>query len=336
VRRRRIVLAVVAVVVLLLVAATAWLGLEANPIGSPGRSVEVDVTQGESTGAVLDQLAARGVIGSALAFRLADVVLGTPVIRPGGYLFRTNQSFGTVRGILSNGPDVFPVTVYPGYTLQEVAHEVDDIPGHTASGFVTAARSGAVHSPWQSPGPADLEGLLGPGTYQVAPGETDDQLLAKMVDRFDTQAAAAGLTTASAAALGLTPYQMVTVASIVQKEGYYPVNMPQVSRVVHNRLSQGIPLQMDSTVLYSLGQDGGPVTPADLKLDTPYNTYLHTGLPPTPICFPSATAVRAAVDPPPGNWLYFVVVTKSGREAFSDTYAGQLANEALARSRGLG
>ncbi|MHB1889833.1 MAG: endolytic transglycosylase MltG, partial [Acidimicrobiales bacterium] len=98
----------------------------------------------------------------------------------------------------------------------------------------------------------------------------------------------------------------------------------------------GRPLQMDSTVLYSLGQDGGTVTPADLRLDTPYNTYLHTGLPPTPIAFPSTAALHAALHPAAGSWLYFVVVTRSGLEAFSDTYAGQLANEALAKSRGLG
>jgi len=93
---------------------------------------------------------------------------------------------------------------------------------------------------------------------------------------------------------------------------------------------------MDSTVLYSLGRDGGAVTEQDLRTDTPYNTYLHSGLTPTPIAFPSPGALSAAAHPPAASWLYFVVVTKSGVEAFSSTYAGQLANEALARQRGLG
>jgi UPF0755 protein len=192
-----------------------------------------------------------------------------------------------------------------------------------------------VHSKFSPPGSNDLEGMLGTGTYDVFPGESDVTLLSHMVDRFDDQAGAAGLSTSSAAAFGLSPYQLLTVASIVEKEGYYPVNMPDVARVVYNRLSRGMPLQMDSTVLYALGQDGGPVTAEDERVQSPYNTYLNTGLTPTPICMPSAHALAAAVDPPAGNWLYFVLVQKNGVMAFADTYAQQLANEQLAKSRGL-
>jgi UPF0755 protein len=122
---------------------------------------------------------------------------------------------------------------------------------------------------------------------------------------------------------------------VVEKEGYVAVNMPDVARVIYNRLAQDMPLQMDSTVLYALGQDGGPVTPQDLKIESPYNTYLNKGLPPTPICMPSGTALTAALHPPAGAWLYFVLVDKDGRMAFSDTYAEQQANEQLAQSRGL-
>ncbi len=157
-----------------------------------------------------------------------------------------------------------------------------------------------------------------------------------MVHTFDTQATKAGLTTASAAALGQTPYQVIIAASIVEKEGYIVKNMPQVARVIYNRLAAGTPLQMNATVLYSLGQDGGAVTSADLKLQTPYNTYLNVGLTPTPICMPSPEALAAAVHPPAGSWLYFVVVKKDGTEAFSDTFAEQLANEKLAQQRGVG
>ena len=97
-----------------------------------------------------------------------------------------------------------------------------------------------------------------------------------------------------------------------------------------------MPLQMDSTVLYALGRDGGAVTSQDLRTVSPYNTYLNKGLPPTPTCFPSAAALEAALRPVPGSWLFFVVVEKDGTEAFSETYAGQLANEKLASQRGLG
>jgi UPF0755 protein len=135
--------------------------------------------------------------------------------------------------------------------------------------------------------------------------------------------------------MGINAYQVVTVASIVEKEGVIQKNLAKVSRVIYNRLARGMPLQMDSTVLYSLGQDGGPVTAADLQIKSPYNTYLNTGLTPTPICFPSAGALDAALHPAPGAWLYFTLVSEDGTEAFSDTYAGQVAAEKLAQERGL-
>ena len=178
--------------------------------------------------------------------------------------------------------------------------------------------------------------MLGTGTYLVLPGETDTTLLTDMVHRFDAQASAAGLSAASASALGMTPYQVITAASIVEKEGYYFKNMPDVARVIYNRLASSTPLQMNATVLYSLHQDGGPVTAKDLALQTPYNTYLNVGLTPTPICIPSPQALSAAVHPPPGAWLYFVLVNKNGTEAFADTYPEQLANEKLAKERGVG
>ncbi len=333
-RRRRLLLAVLAVVVLVLVAAVAWYEIEAHPFGSPGHHELVVVRSGESTSQVADALANKGIIGSSLAFRI-NATLHRLTILPGTYSLATNDSFSNVRSILGAPPNVNAVTVEPGQVLAEVANHVDQLPGFGQSSFETVAKSGEVTSPYQPPGTTNLEGLLGTGTYVVLPGETDRQLLQDMVDRFDTQATSAGLTEAAAARQGMTAYQLVIVASIVQKEGYYEVNMPKVARVIYNRLEQGIMLQMDSTVLYALGQDGGTVTSNDLKVQTPYNTYLNHGLTPTPICFPSVVAMKAAVDPPAGNWLYFTLVNKNGTMAFSDTYAQQLANEQLAKSRGL-
>ena len=334
-RRRRVVLLVVGAVVAVVVVLGAWYEIEANPLGGPGNPVVVEVAKGEPVGDVAGTLASRGVIASSLAFRISLLIHGTPSLAPGGYLFHQNQSFSTVRQIMSAGPDVFAVDVYPGYTLREVSTAVGTVPGHDAATFTKAAQSGAVTSPWQPTGSVNLEGLLGSGTYQVLPGESDHTLLGLMVARFNHQAVAAGLTPSSAAALGLTPYQVIIAASVVQKEGYIVKNMGPVARVIDNRLARGTPLQMDSTILYSLGQDGGTVTKADLALDTPYNTYKHTGLPPTPICIPSPAALRATVSPPPGSWLYFTLVAKDGTLAFSDTFAQQLANEKLAQSRGV-
>ena len=336
VRRRRRIVAWTAAGLLAVVALfTLWYELQAHALGPGGPQVVVTVAQGESTDAVVSALHQHGVIGSSLAFEIGDFFHGTPTVLPGSYALHQNQTFGQVRAILAAGPNVYPVDVRPGFTLSEVAAAVDGLPGHAGGGFARAADSGAVHSVFSPPGSDNLEGLLGTGVYDVLPGESDLTLVHRMVNRFDGQAGAAGLSTSSAAAVGLTPYEVVIVASIVEKEGYYPVNMPKVARVVYNRLARDMPLQMDSTVLYSLGQDGGPVTAHDEQVHSPYNTYLNTGLTPTPICMPSVLALKAAVDPPAGDWLYFVLVQKNGVMAFANTYAEQLANERLAKSRGL-
>ncbi len=126
-------------------------------------------------------------------------------------------------------------------------------------------------------------------------------LVRQMVTRFDADATEAGLSTASAAKHGLTPYEVIISASIVEKEGYYAINMPKVARVIYNRLANGMPLQMDSTVLYAIGQDGGPVTAQDLKIESPYNTYLNTGLAADPDLHAVGDRVEGRGRPPGGR-----------------------------------
>jgi UPF0755 protein len=334
-KRRRILLGIGGALVVIVLAFVLWYELESHALGSPGPQVVITVQQGESTSSVVSALSKQHVIGSSLAFQISEVVHGSPTVLPGSYAIHQNLAFSEVRQVLAAGPNIYPVNVRPGFTLSEVAQEVDSLPGQSAERFAKVAASGAVHSSIAASDANNLEGMLGVGTYLVLPGESDTTILTDMVQRFDKEVQAAGLTTSAAAALGVTPYEMLTVASIVEKEGYVKVNMPETSRVVYNRLAQGIPLQMDSTVLYALGQDGGPVTSQDLKVQSPYNSYLNTGLTPTPICMPSVTALDAALHPPAGGWLYFVLVKKDGTMAFSDTYAQQLANEQLAKSRGL-
>jgi UPF0755 protein len=328
-------LVVIAVGLVVLVGGTLWIQHEADPSGPQGAQVVVTVPSGSGENATASLLASKGVISNAFAFRIWSQFNSLPGIRSGPYAFRMNSSFGQAQAVLAAGPNVFPLVVPSGFTVSELATRVGQLPGHFADSFLRSATDGSVRSPWQPPGVTSLEGLLAPGTYVVVPGETDHELLQRMVGRFDTQAARIGLA-AGAQALGSSAYQVITVASIVEKEGVLVKNMGPVARVVYNRLDRAMPLQMDSTVLYALGRDGGPVTGADLRTVSPYNTYLNKGLPPTPTCFPSVAALDAALHPPAGSWLYFVVVGSDGTEAFADTYAGQLANEALASQRGLG
>jgi UPF0755 protein len=312
-----------------------WLNHEANPSGPKGAQVIVAVPKGAGVSSFAGTLQKDGVIGSSLAFRIWISIHGDPGVFAGSYAFNKNDSFGTVKSVLSNGPNVFELTVEPGFTVSEVASRVGQFPHHDGSAFKQLADGGTLHSQWQPAGVTSLDGLLGTGSYRILPGESDTQLLTQMIARFDTQAVGMNLT-ARSAALGLNQYQAIIMASIVQKEGVIQKNLGPVARVILNRLAKNTPLQMDSTVLYSEGRDGGPVTSKDLALQTPYNTYLHAGLTPTPICFPSPAALQAALNPPAGSWLYFVLVQSDGTEAFSDTYAQQLANQAIAHQRGLG
>jgi UPF0755 protein len=333
-RWRTAILVVVGLAILVVVAGALWVRSEAGSSGPRGPQVIVTVASGTGADRLASTLESRGVIGSSLAYRIWSQFHSAPGVLSGSYAFNKNSSFDQVDAVLSTGPNVFPLEIPAGFTVSEVADRVGQLPGHDAATFEREATGGTVRSPWQPAGSANLDGLLGTGEYTIVPGETDSHLLTEMVDRFDTEADGLDLT-AGAARLGLTPYQLITVASIVEKEGVLSKNMGPVARVVLNRLAGDMPLQMDSTVLYAEGRDGGTVTQKDLQLQTPYNTYLNKGLTPTPICFPSRQAMAAALDPPAGSWLYFVVVQSDGTEAFADTFAQQQANEALAEQRGL-
>lgn len=331
----RLAIAVVAVLGLVtLFGGYWWVSSEASASGPPGPQVIVSVPLGSGVGTLAATLEQRGVIRSAVAFRIWMLLHGDLGVTTGEYAFRKNDGFAAVESLLSAGPNVFTLNIPVGYTVSEVARQVDQLPGRTRGAFQTLATSGTLRSPWQPTGSQNLDGLLGTGVYQVVPGETNTQLLTLMIDRFDAEANAVGLA-AKAASLGLTPYQMVTVASIVEKEGVIQPNLGPVARVIFNRLASNMPLQMDSTVLYAENRDGGTVTHADESLQSPYNSYLNRGLPPSPICFPSLASLQAALAPPVGGWLYFTLVSQNGTEAFANTFAQQLANEALAQRRGL-
>ncbi len=325
---------VVLVAVVLLVLILGWFALQVDPIfAGNGREVIVTVHPGDSLATIASELHAKGVIASPFAFRLDSLIFGTPLVLPGMYELREGASFSAVRSILGAGPNVAVVSAAPGLTLHEMAVNLAAQKGNAyATAFLKDATALRTHSPFAHG--SSLEGLVGVGTYVVGLHETPAALVQKMANAFVKEASSVGLT-ATTTVDGLSAYQLVTAASIVEKEGYYPKNMPKVARVIFNRLARGGPLQMDATVLYALGQDGGTVTPQMLQTPSPYNTYLNAGLTPTPICTVSTTALSAVLHAPAGSWLYFVVIDKSGTEAFSTTFAGQLANERLAAKRGL-
>ena len=170
------------------------------------------------------------------------------------------------------------------------------------------------------------EGYLFPATYPIDSRTTPASLLRYMVDTAGTRFAAPRVT-AGAQRSGVTVYETVNIASIVQAEADTPEDMGKVARVIYNRLARRMPLQMDSTLNYALNRSTLDTTAADTRIDSPYNSYVRQGLPPTPIGNPGEHALNAAVGPPPGDWLYFVTVAP-GDTRFTADYEEHLRNVA--------
>ncbi|MGW0600065.1 endolytic transglycosylase MltG [Streptomyces sp. NPDC002776] len=173
------------------------------------------------------------------------------------------------------------------------------------------------------------EGYLFPATYPLERNgkkATPEQLLSYMVDTANKKFNGAPIA-AGAQRNAMNVYQAVTIASIIQAEAATKADMGKVARVVFNRLERGMPLQMDSTINYALNRATLKTTEADTRIDSPYNSYQRMGLPPTPIDNPGEDAVRAAISPTPGDWLYFVTV-KPGDTRFTADYAEHQRNVA--------
>ncbi|MEU6370796.1 endolytic transglycosylase MltG [Streptomyces sp. NPDC046931] len=170
------------------------------------------------------------------------------------------------------------------------------------------------------------EGYLFPASYPLPEGATPESVLRYMVDLANKRLGRSTIT-AGAPRRALTGYQTVTVASIVQAEAATKADMAKVARVIFNRLERGMPLQMDSTLNYALKRSTLKTTLSDTRINSPYNSYRSMGLPPTPISNPGEAAMRATLNPAPGNWLYFVTV-KPGDTRFTASYEEQQRNVA--------
>ncbi|MER7407314.1 endolytic transglycosylase MltG [Streptomyces sp. NPDC000070] len=170
------------------------------------------------------------------------------------------------------------------------------------------------------------EGYLFPATYPLQEKTTPEKLLALMVDTANETFNGAPIA-AGAQRNAMNVYQAVTIASIVQAEAATRADMGKVARVIFNRLERGMPLQMDSTINYALNRSTLRTTADDTRIDSPYNSYQRMGLPPTPIDNPGEEAVRAAINPPPGDWLYFVTV-RPGDTRFTADYREHTRNVA--------
>jgi len=220
------------------------------------------------------------------------------------------------------------VVLHPeGATVSELARALETERLATADDVVKAAAGDKLRHALGVEGPS-LEGYLFPDTYQFVRGMSVDEMLTRMVQRM--RAKLTPEVQARAKERGLSVHQLLTLASIIEREAVDPSEQKLISAVFWNRLRLDMPLQADPTVQYAMAKERRALTRADLASDHPYNTYVHRGLPPGPIASPGVSAIEAALDPAPVKYLYFVA-RDDRRHSFSTTVAEH--NAAVARYR---
>lgn len=337
--RRRLVAAFSALA--LVVAAMAfgvWSTLYRPAVNVPaGRSVSVTIAKGSSGDEVATQLARAGVVTNAAMFRVHASLLGaTGDLKAGTYTLRTGSDYEVVIRVLQHGPEIqlITVTIPEGWGVERTAARLEEMLGIPAPEFVSLATTGAKKFDFaflaDDPTPS-LEGYLFPKTYDFKRGVTAAEVIKVMLAQYGRETAT--IDYAFSESKGLTPHDVLTIASIIEREAQLDKDRPKVASVIYNRLAIGMRLQLDSTVQYALNGKA-KLTLDDLKTDDPYNTYVYKGLPPGPICSPGMSAIQAAAHPATTKYIYYILTHKDGSQSFATTYADFLRLKAQFK-RGL-
>ena len=295
------------------------------PIGPPAGTsdndaIYVDIAPGTGSKTIALKLERAGVLRSRYAFDLLRSIKGGKLIA-GEYRFNHPAAAPEVYARIVRGDVYFiPLTIPEGYNIFDIAQAVASTGIVSRDAFLTAARTQTGLISDLSPNAPSLEGYLFPDTYRLTRHSTANEIAAAMVKRFRQVAAQLGLTS-DPGRRSLSLSDTVILASLVEKEVSQDSERPLVAGVFENRLARNIPLATDPSVIYAaLLEDRyrGTIYASDLKSDSPYNTYRHTGLPPGPICNPGIAALKAAIAPAHTDYLYFVADAQ-GRSQFSTT-----------------
>ena len=296
--------------------------------------VRIVVPRGASLRTAADSLARHGVIRSATLFRLYATWTGRDRdIKPGTYALRPGSDYGTLVDALESGKGlVHVVTVVEGWELRQIVPQLARSLSTPRESVEVAVRDTSLLHRLEIP-TSTLEGYLFPATYTFPDGTTARRAVGQMVARFED--AWRPEWNDQLQQLALSRHDAVTLASIVEREAVRPEERPVIAAVYYNRLRKGMRLEADPTVQYALGRHTTRVLYRDLNIDSPYNTYRHTGLPPGPIGSPGAPSLAAAVHPAQVPYLFFVA-QPDGHHEFRTSFAEHLdaVREARALARG--
>lgn len=326
-----------------LVAVTITFDLPIPGVGGsdvpPGQPVEVTIPEGASTRQIGELMEDAGVVGRGRD--VGDEAASRGVdnqLKPGVYQLTTGMDLGELLDTLVAGPGASAanrLTIPEGYTVRQISDRIVQSGRWSADQVQQALADPALTSPYRPEGdvPQPLEGLMFPSTYPLRPDMTLQGLLQTMLDK--TTAVMERQDFRVARQLNLTDYDVLIVASMIEREALVAEDRPKIARVIYNRLRIDQRLQIDATVQYALGETQSRLSTADTQTDSPHNTYRHAGLPPTPIAAPGENAIKAALAPADGNWTYYVRTEQDGRHSFTDSHDEFLELKELARERGF-
>ncbi len=314
-----------------------WYQNQLDPSGPPREAVTIVIPNNTSTARIGKILNKGGIIGNPVVFRYWVQLRGKGGFEAGQYEFRGNSSFESVLSTLQDGPSVPAeqrLTIPEGFRASQIAARVGEkLSGRSGAAFLAAIEKGQIRSAYQPSGVSSLEGFLFPETYTFAMDDDEGVIAARMVETFDGLAGQVGLANAQAL-VDVTPYEALIVASLVEREAKKDDERAKVARVIYNRLKAEMYLQIDAGIIYALNNGTTRLFENDLKLDSPYNSYVHKGLPPTPIASPGKASIEAALHPEKGTWLYYVVTSPDGTSSFATTFKEHRKNIKLAEQNG--
>ena len=301
----------------------------------PGEEVELEIPEGATATQVGRLLEEAGIIDSAMGLRIKLYLDDRDInIQAGRYEIPRGLNVEDALAALAEGPIVEFVTVtFPeGIWLIDFARILARETHIPEKRFLDLVQNARIRSSYLPGGVDTLEGLLYPSTYQVIERDTARTVAQRLVAEFEEQADA--LDFSKAEALGVTPYEAIIIASMIEAEAKVDDERAMVARVIYNRLEQGMALGIDATVNYAIQDHKLGLTQSDLDVDSPYNTRKFPGLPPTPIGASGAAALDAALNPADGPWLYYVLENCEGDHAFSESYEEFLQNKERYESLG--
>ena len=340
-RGPRVLLGVVIVLLLVVAAGGVWVQRQLNPSGSPGELRTITIPEGSTTSAIGDQLAEEGIISSGFVWDWYLKINGGGPFQAGEYQLADDSSMGDVVEALSRGPrppELRRYTMPEGFTVKETLARLanpDKGLGLDAATLQQLLDSGQVRSAYQPEGQASSEGILFPETYEVEPDATPLQVLLQMVSELDATLAQLDVEAAQTT-YNLTPYEILTIASLIEEETKVPEERPMVARVIFNRIKQGIPLGVDATSRYEAELAGRDRSKVDFSSTSAYNTRKHKGLPPTPIASPGRASIEAALHPADGDWIYYVLEDEAGHHFFTASNSEFIKAKQRCHDAGLG